>query len=72
MFAPYLLGRTGPAIGGLSKTARPAPDPGTGAPRIGPLPPPDTDMSSLDHWSRPSLAKAGSGLEHLFRCRHAT
>src|ERR1700722_42936 len=71
MFAPCLLGRTDPAIQDLSKTTRPAPDPGTGATRIRPLPPADTDMSSLDHWSRPSFTKAGSGLEHLFRCRHA-
>ena len=57
MFAP-LLGRTDPAIQDLSKTTRPAPDPGAGATRIRPLPPADTDMSWLDHWSRPSLAKA--------------
>jgi hypothetical protein len=56
MFAPCLLGRTDPAIRGLSKTAHPAPTP--------PLPP-------LDQWSRPSTRVPERARFPLHRCCHA-
>ena len=62
MFAPYLLGRTDPAIRRLSKTARPAPDAGH-SPRIRaatpgrPAPPPP------DQWSRPTWRAPGARLK---------
>jgi len=53
MFAPCLLARTGPAIRCLSKTARPAPDPGHAPRHRDHWRPADVAPPSLDHWSRP-------------------
>jgi hypothetical protein len=60
MFAPCLLGRTDPAIRGLSKTARPAPDAGAFAPDPVPPHPANAAPPPLDQWSRPSSRTPGA------------